>query len=310
MSLRIRKIICPIDFDREQVCGLGLPVGIARAFGAKLVFCHVADTSKSELRDLERRLEECVDSELAKLEIPDLESFLIFEEYVVDSPDVSNGIIDLASEIGAELIVLCSRHQPPSFSFLGSTSERVCRTAPCAVLLTDPSAQGVDPIAFDRLVVAYDFSLHSELALQYALGFAKGFGAELDVMHVLPETWLSGHNRVEFQADGGPYHEAMTRLRASVPHTSETNPPRFTVKWGRPYREILDHASETDADLILMGAHGADFGLKALFGSNVDRVVRQAGRMVLIAHPLKPAVRLRNESSVGLKVLNQLGMHG
>jgi nucleotide-binding universal stress UspA family protein len=56
-----------------------------------------------------------------------------------------------------------------------------------------------------------------------------------------------------------------------------------------PYREVLAYAREQNADLACMGALGRDFGLQALFGSNVDRVLRQAACPVLIARPLKPA---------------------
>jgi hypothetical protein len=38
-----------------------------------------------------------------------------------------------------------------------------------------------------------------------------------------------------------------------------------------------------------MGTRGAGFGMRALFGSNVDRVLRQAPCPVLIASPLRPA---------------------
>ena len=38
-----------------------------------------------------------------------------------------------------------------------------------------------------------------------------------------------------------------------------------------------------------MGVHGAGFAMRALFGSNTDRVLRQAPCPALIARPLKPA---------------------
>ena len=63
-------------------------------------------------------------------------------------------------------------------------------------------------------------------------------------------------------------------------------------KRGNPYREILNYAEKNDADLISVGAHGAGFGMRALFGSNVDRVLRQAPCPVLVARPLKPTVSL------------------
>ncbi|HEV8204260.1 MAG TPA: universal stress protein, partial [Pyrinomonadaceae bacterium] len=57
---------------------------------------------------------------------------------------------------------------------------------------------------------------------------------------------------------------------------------------GQPYREILNYAERNEIDLISVGAHGAGFGMRALFGSNVDRVLRQAPCPVLVARPLRP----------------------
>ena len=56
----------------------------------------------------------------------------------------------------------------------------------------------------------------------------------------------------------------------------------------QPYREILNYAEKNQIDLICLGAHGAGFGMRALFGSNVDRVLRQAPCPVLVTRPLKP----------------------
>ena len=61
------------------------------------------------------------------------------------------------------------------------------------------------------------------------------------------------------------------------------------LRWGKPYREVLAYAREQEMDLVCMGALGRDFGLEALFGSNVDRVLRQAPCPSLIARPLKLA---------------------
>jgi nucleotide-binding universal stress UspA family protein len=67
---------------------------------------------------------------------------------------------------------------------------------------------------------------------------------------------------------------------------------KTAVSEGNPYREILNYAEEHEIDLISVGAHGAGFGMRALFGSNVDRVLRQAPCPVLVARPLKPSVGL------------------
>ncbi|HEX3229829.1 MAG TPA: universal stress protein, partial [Pyrinomonadaceae bacterium] len=56
---------------------------------------------------------------------------------------------------------------------------------------------------------------------------------------------------------------------------------------GQPYREIIHYAQRNEIDLVCLGAQGAGFGLMTLFGSNVDRVLRQASCPVLVARPLK-----------------------
>jgi nucleotide-binding universal stress UspA family protein len=60
------------------------------------------------------------------------------------------------------------------------------------------------------------------------------------------------------------------------------------IREGQVYREVLSYAEERRIDLICMGASGTGFGMRALFGSNADRVLRQAYCPVLIARPLKP----------------------
>jgi hypothetical protein len=94
---------------------------------------------------------------------------------------------------------------------------------------------------------------------------------------------------------------------------------KTAVSEGHPYREILNYAEKNEIDLISVGAHGAGFGMRALFGSNVDRVLRQAPCPVLVARPLRPTPsgneRSHLENSVNPEILsNDLpidsGAHG
>jgi nucleotide-binding universal stress UspA family protein len=121
---------------------------------------------------------------------------------------------------------------------------------------------------------------------------AQEYHAELHLMHVIkrPETddpevaWRRG--RVE-----GVYHDAARRLEKAI--LGEANlecKVLHTVRWGKTYQEVLSYAREHEIDLVCMGAKGRNFSMGALFGSNVDRVLRQAPCPVLVARPLRPAV--------------------
>jgi nucleotide-binding universal stress UspA family protein len=54
------------------------------------------------------------------------------------------------------------------------------------------------------------------------------------------------------------------------------------LKLGTPYREILDLAENSAADLIVLGTHGHSAVHRFLLGSTTERIVRHARCPVLI----------------------------
>jgi len=191
----------------------------------------------------------------------------------------------------ADLIVMRSRRRPHRAALLGSTAESVCRSAPCPVLVLHNDEQELDG-SLARVLVAYDFSDYSEVALKYGLSIAQEHQAELHLLHVLPPRSVS-EPEIAWCSLGGEsaYHTAARRMQRVVP--AEVNlwcDVKTAVSEGHPYREILNYAEKNEIDLISVGAHGAGFGMRALFGSNVDRVLRQSPCPVLVARPLRPNV--------------------
>jgi nucleotide-binding universal stress UspA family protein len=79
---------------------------------------------------------------------------------------------------------------------------------------------------------------------------------------------------------------------------------KTAVSEGNAYREILSYAEKNEINLISVGAHGAGFGMRALFGSNVDRVLRQSPCPVLVARPLKPRILATRLQEVQAGVVN------
>jgi nucleotide-binding universal stress UspA family protein len=164
------------------------------------------------------------------------------------------------------------------------------------VLVTHPDQREwieemTSTVNLKRIMVAHDFSDYSELALKYALSLAQEYQAELHLLHVLTPPLLREPELDWHGSANGPYHDAARKLHAAV--SRETYlwcEVKTAVRWGRPYQEILSFANEREIDLILMGAHGAGFSKQALFGSNVDRVMRQSPCPLLVARPLRPSM--------------------
>lgn len=317
--IRINRILCPTDMSADADQALGYALALSQAYDARLVVCYCARIAEiagetsflagATVRSSEigyalsrGRVKELFEGSLIKLLGPVAYTNLNWEALVIEGEGVGEAITKTASEHSIDLIVMRSRRRPHRAAVLGSTAESVCRTAPCPVLVThtderDWVDQSDGKIKLERLLVAYDFSDYSELALKYALSLAQEHQAELHLLHVLPRDRVSEPELAWYPlGKETAYHHAARRLQRAVPQ--ETHlwcQITHAVAEGQPYREILNYAEKHSIDLISLGVHGAGFGIRTLFGSNVDRVLRQAPCPVLVARPLKPGV---NENQV------------
>ena len=254
----INRILCPTDKSPYSATAIRYALALSRAHHAELIVIHCAD----------------------------------------GTVHVDEEIMRQAQVERADLIVMRSRRRPHRAALLGSTAESVCRSAPCPVLVIhNDEREFVNDklkVNLKRVLVAYDFSDYSELALRYGLSIAQEHQAELHLLHVLPPRSVDEPEIAWYPAKGeSAYHTAARRLQRVVP--GEVHlwcDVKTAVSEGNAYREILNYAEKNDIDLISVGAHGAGFGMRALFGSNVDRVLRQSPCPVLVARPLKPGTVL------------------
>lgn len=290
--INIKRILCPTDLSQYSGNAVRYALALASAHDAELILLHCTDATDSqvELALLESAVLEHID--------PSDPNGARWRLVVAPADDIGEQIMTHAQRERVELIVMRSRRRPHRAALLGSTAESVCRSAPCPVLVmhNDEREFVTNELKVDleRVLVAYDFSDYSELALKYALSIAQEHQAELHLLHVLPSRSLSEPEIAWYPIKGeSAYHAAAHRLHRVVP--AEVNlwcDVKTAVSEGHAYREILNYAEKNEIDLISVGAHGAGFGMRALFGSNVDRVLRQAPCPVLVARPLKPRVVL------------------
>jgi nucleotide-binding universal stress UspA family protein len=305
--MKIECILCPTDLSTESDEALRYAIGLARAYNAELILLHCETGDVPVSPNAHTVAAEKVRQALVRHSGSADLTGLDWKSLIVTCEDVGEGISHEAALYGVDLIVMRSRRRPYRAALLGSTAESVSRTAPCPVLVmhTDERdwVQGSDTrISLKRVLVAYDFSDYSELALNYALSFAQECQSELHLLHVLPPYSLN-ESEISWYPLGreGAYHKASHRLQRVVPAEAHLwCEIKHAVSEGQPYREILNYAEKNKIDLICLGAHGAGFGMRTLFGSNVDRVLRQAPCPVLVTRPLKPALSFMNEVATGV----------
>ena len=307
--MKIETILCPTDLSPDSDEALRYAIALSRAYGAELILLH-CDLSENGRPQDQDEAAEAIRAALERHAGVNGTEGLNWKSLVASCADAGDSIAREPAIFGVDLIVMRSRRRPHRAALLGSTAEAVSRVAPCPVLVMHNDERdwvnGFDTkIELKRVLAAYDFSDHSELALNYALAFAQGFQSQLHLLHVLPPFALD-ESEISWSPLGreNAYHKAAHRLQKAVPpETHLWCNVQHAVSEGQPYREILSYAEKNKIDLICLGAHGAGFGMRTLFGSNVDRVLRQAPCPVLVTRPLKPAMSFRRETEAQVEAV-------
>ncbi len=141
--------------------------------------------------------------------------------------------------------------------------------------------------AFGRIVVPVDFSPFSKRALRAALRLGRICGAEVHLVHVVPDYDLPSAfhihlpDREELEARVSRW---AGRAFDDYLRSEDTEGVRLVrvVRYGKPARNICDYATEVGADLILIASHGRSGFQRAVFGSVAEKVLRLAEQPVMI----------------------------
>ncbi len=140
----------------------------------------------------------------------------------------------------------------------------------------------------DRILVPIDFSETAQHALDYARDLAQMFGAEVHLLHVVPDPVAQGWAG---EATGMVIPDLLRTWEAdSDKRLQEIEVNGVTVERvtavGHDFVEILKYAGGNDIDMIVMGTHGRGAVKHMLLGSVAEKVVRKAPCPVLtVRHP-------------------------
>jgi nucleotide-binding universal stress UspA family protein len=143
-------------------------------------------------------------------------------------------------------------------------------------------------ISIKRILVPTDFSDCARPAIRYAAELADKFGAELVLLHVVPDSVLALPDAVmpnpaptaDLAALTDAGKSALANLIAAEKLTA-----RAEVRIGSPAAEIVAAAGDLRADLVCVGTHGRGGIARVLMGSVAELVVRQAPCPVLTVRP-------------------------
>lgn len=140
-------------------------------------------------------------------------------------------------------------------------------------------------IKIKRLLSPTDFSDAAKHALLYAVDFAKTYGAELHLLHVVEPVMYPaemfgqvGLVDVEAVVEKAGGEELSQWSETLVPKEIKCVP---SIAHGKAFTEILDYATKHEIDLIVIATHGHGALDHFLLGSTTEKVVRKAPCPVL-----------------------------
>ncbi|MHC4413804.1 MAG: universal stress protein [Planctomycetota bacterium] len=292
-SQRFTKIVVGTDFSANAASALDWGIVVAKAHHARIHLIHAIETASA--KSLPVDLIEEVARNLSHVERTVGQSNVkASSEYRCGKP--WEMIAEAEGEREPDLIVLGARGQTayPRL-FLGSTADRVLRTARAPVLTVHPQDSGKET-AIKTVLVATDFSDEADLAAMAAARFLAALPDERKL--VLLHAWQP-HVQYEFPTAGGVETDQREGVEKQAQRALEAKAGRLQtgalkvevmVRQGYPATVIEKEAESAGADLIALGTHGRSGLKRLLLGSIAERVLHHASCPVLtVRHPDAPA---------------------
>lgn len=130
----------------------------------------------------------------------------------------------------------------------------------------------------DHILLPTDGSAGMARVIEHALWTARTHEATLHALYVVDSGSVTGvpMDTTWHGLSATLEQEGERALDEVARRAGETVPLERAVREGRPSREIVAHAEEQDADLVVMGTHGRGGIDRLLLGSVAERVVRRA----------------------------------
>jgi nucleotide-binding universal stress UspA family protein len=303
--MRLHRILVPVDFSAQSEQAAIVAVELANRHMAEVTVLHVdpfpgaaaiavepvyipPDLFTGLRADYNRRIDESlqrVESMLRAYKSPEVEL-----RAQRRTADVIDGIIEVATERDADLIVMGSSGLSGAARLLlGSVADKISRQAPCPVLILRAQTDEDRPQSpFRRVLVGIDYSLFSRPIARLSMSLAAP-GSIIELMHVWAPPYVSTLNTHLGGIESTEWINAVEKARAAEAEQLaifrdelEVAGASCFVGAGHVPTALLDRADEIGADLLVLGAHGRRDLRERFTGTTSDRLLRHAKIAVLL----------------------------
>lgn len=287
MTSAFEKIIVGYDDSEHAKDALALGKQIADATGAELIVSRVFlfhPLMRGGIDSIEIERERELDAQSAAMA-----SEIGATSRNVDSISVARGLHELAEETGADLLVVgSSRHGKAGQTLLGNVAVTLMHGSPCAVAVAPSGYRDTAADRVSEVLVGYDGSPESKLALESAYDLARAHDAGLRLVTVAdPPPLVVGKSG----GAGGGWHalkeeleaEARAQLQAARSSAPDDIAVETTLVTGEPVAALADAATAAGAILVL-GSRAYGPVRRVVLGS-ISRALADSTPAPLIVYP-------------------------
>ena len=144
-------------------------------------------------------------------------------------------------------------------------------------------------VSIKKVVIPIDFSSNMGKVVDYGMSIADSFGADVHFLHVVDD--FQGYDMMlvhpSFRGMTDDLKEqAEVRMKTLIKdHNKREGAVTGAVTVGYATDEIINYAKSIDADMIIIGTHGAKGLERVLMGSTASQVVKKSPCPVLVFNP-------------------------
>jgi nucleotide-binding universal stress UspA family protein len=207
----------------------------------------------------------------------------------VQSSSPARGLHELAEEIGADLIVVgSSKHGPVGQTILGNVGVALMHGSPCAVAIAPRGYADQPDRRVSAILVGYDASPESRLALEAGYELARASAAPLKLVSVAEAPVIvvgkSGGANYGWEALKEAVEE---QVRGQLEQARDSAPDDVNVETklvSGQAAEALAEAAKAPGSILLLGSRSYGPLHRVLAGS-VSRTLASSAPAPLIVHP-------------------------
>jgi nucleotide-binding universal stress UspA family protein len=252
--LSLKTILFPTDFSPASRSALPFAQTLARTYGSTVLLTHCIAPAPHEQVVTDRvPAQDNVVWEDARHK---LEEFThdpaLYDcqwKTVLDRGDLADVIPAIIEEEAVDLVVLGTHgRRGLSKLVLGSSAEKIYRSATCPVLTVGPRAHESAEWKLRRILCPVDVAEDPDPVLHYALSIAEENQSEFIVLEAVP--------MVPWQHRASVEERSRHALEGLIPEEAKDwCAPQFVIRWEHPADAILHEAEERQADLVVMSVH-------------------------------------------------------